>query len=193
MTTFALIRHGVTSWNKEGRIQGHADSLLDEEGIQQAEWVAARLSNEAWDRIFSSDLIRAKRTAEIIGAKVDIDTIICDQRLREMSKGRVEGTTEAERLARWGPWWKKIDFGTEPVEEGMKRGSQCLHEIAQRHRGERIIVVSHGAIIRNILNKLIPDLDTGDRVDNTAVTLIEHTDAGWSCHVYNCTSHYSYQ
>lgn len=72
MTRIGLIRHGSTAWNKEGRIQGHTDNPLDEEGLQQAEAIAERLSGEHWDYIYSSDLLRARQTAEVIAAKLGL-------------------------------------------------------------------------------------------------------------------------
>ena len=102
MTTIGFVRHGVTAWNKEGRAQGSSDIPLDEEGIQMAEHVAKRLENEHWDVIYSSHLIRAKKTAEIIAErKPDVEFFV-DDRLRELGGGQVEGTTEAERIEKWG-------------------------------------------------------------------------------------------
>ena len=67
MTTIGFIRHGVTAWNKEGRAQGTTDVPLDDEGILMArKTVAKRLEKEHWDVIYTSPLIRAKHTAEII-------------------------------------------------------------------------------------------------------------------------------
>ena len=69
MTTIGFVRHGVTAWNKEGRAQGNTDVPLDEEGIEMAERVADRIQLEEWDVIYTSPLVRAKKTAEIIAEK----------------------------------------------------------------------------------------------------------------------------
>ena len=68
MTIIGFIRHGVTAWNKEGRAQGSTDVPLDEEGIAMAERVAERIAKEQCDVIYTSPLIRAKKTAESIAA-----------------------------------------------------------------------------------------------------------------------------
>ncbi|WP_337019427.1 histidine phosphatase family protein, partial [Oceanobacillus massiliensis] len=69
MTEIGLIRHGSTAWNKERRAQGSSDIPLDEEGLMQAKLVAERLSAEKWDVMYSSDLSRARQTAEAIADK----------------------------------------------------------------------------------------------------------------------------
>jgi probable phosphoglycerate mutase len=66
MTKIGIIRHGTTAWNKEGRAQGNSDIPLDNEGLYQALALGKRLSNENWDFIYSSNLLRAKQTAEIV-------------------------------------------------------------------------------------------------------------------------------
>ena len=65
-TTLVLIRHGLTEWNREGRIQGHRDSPLTAEGIAQARACAARLQSEAFDQVVASDLRRVRHTAELL-------------------------------------------------------------------------------------------------------------------------------
>jgi len=70
LTTIGFVRHGVTAWNKEGRAQGSSDIPLDDEGIAMAQHVAKRFAEEQWDVIYTSPLIRAKKTAEIIAERV---------------------------------------------------------------------------------------------------------------------------
>ncbi len=111
MTTIGFVRHGVTAWNKEGRAQGSSDIPLDEEGIEMAEHVASRLETESWDVIYTSHLLRAKKTAEIIAEKKPTVELYVDERLRELSGGQVEGTTEAERIQKWGESWRELELG----------------------------------------------------------------------------------
>ena len=112
MTVIGLIRHGLTDWNTEMRIQGHTDIPLNSHGRKQAELLAERMKNEDWDYIYTSDLGRARETAEHIGTLKQIE-VSTDPRLREMYCGQIEGTTMAERIAKWGENWSQLDLGME--------------------------------------------------------------------------------
>ncbi|PWW39924.1 MULTISPECIES: histidine phosphatase family protein [Paenibacillus] len=161
MATIALIRHGSTSWNKEGRAQGNSDISLDQDGINQAELLATRLRSEDWNHIYSSTLARAKQTALIVGSAIGVD-IHLDDRLRERSGGLIEGTTEEERIEKWGTGWIELDLGLEPIEKVQKRGEEFLEEIMMKHQGEKVLVVSHGALIQFNFINLVPDFPTKD-------------------------------
>jgi probable phosphoglycerate mutase len=189
MTTIGLIRHGSTAWNKEGRIQGHTDNPLDEEGLQQAAAIAERLSGEEWDYIYSSDLLRARQTAEVIAAKLGIPVAGLLPGIREMNGGLLEGTTEQERVARWGQEWKSMELGLESRESGKLRGAGTIEEIALRHPGKRILIVSHGAILRSSLSGLVPELDVSQLLKNTSITRIVKDQDNWTCELYNCVQH----
>lgn len=102
MTTIGFIRHGSTEWNRLGKLQGQLDTDLTDEGREQARLLGIRLANESWDGIISSDLKRAKETAQIMSKLSGIPIIGMDNRLRERRYGQVEGTTVAEREERWG-------------------------------------------------------------------------------------------
>ena len=85
-----LIRHGQTDWNLEKKTQGHTDISLNENGKEQAKLVSRIISNYKIDKIYSSDLLRAKETAEIINENFGLN-IILDNRLREINYGDLEG------------------------------------------------------------------------------------------------------
>ena len=133
MTTIGLIRHGSTAWNKEGRAQGHTDNPLDAEGVQQAVLLAERLSTEQWDYLYSSDLLRARQTAEVIATRLGMEITGLVPGIREMNAGQIEGTTEQDRVERWGSEWKKLDLGLESPEASEIRGSQAIEDIAEKH------------------------------------------------------------
>ncbi|SIQ45859.1 histidine phosphatase family protein [Paenibacillus macquariensis] len=155
MALIGLIRHGVTDWNHEYRAQGQADIPLNDEGRRQAELLSKRMNNEDWDYIYSSDLSRALETAEMIGRIKNIEVKI-DQGLREMNCGLIEGTTEKDRVSKWGDGWSKLDLGIEPNDEIISRGMKCIMEISERHSDKKVLIVSHGALIGLTLKKLIP-------------------------------------
>lgn len=187
MATIALIRHGSTSWNKEGRAQGNSDISLDQDGINQAELLATRLSSEDWNHMYSSTLARAKQTALIVGSAIGVD-IHLDDRLRERSGGLIEGTTEEERIEKWGTGWIELDLGLEPIEIVQKRGKEFLEEIMMKHQGEKVLVVSHGALIQFNFINLVPDFPTKD-FGNTSITILKKIDNQWTCELHNCTKH----
>lgn len=189
MTTIGLIRHGSTLWNKEGRIQGHTDNPLDEEGLEQAAALAERLSTEEWNYIYSSDLLRARQTAEVIAARLGLSVAGWVPGIREMNGGLLEGTTEQERVERWGKEWRTLELGLEKNESGRLRGSRAIEEIAERHPGEKVLVVSHGAILRSSLSGLVPELDMSVLLKNTSLTRLAYTGKTWTCELYNCVKH----
>ncbi|WP_417900427.1 histidine phosphatase family protein [Bacillus haimaensis] len=189
MTKFGFIRHGSTAWNKERRAQGSSDIPLDQDGINDAIKLAARLSSENWDYIYSSNLLRAKQTAEIVAEKLGVPDLILDTRLREVSGGLIEGTTEAERLEKWGADWRSMDLGIEKVDSVLERGVACLNDIQQKHPESNILIVSHGSFIRHLLKELTPDVDLTNHLQNTSITTLSISDNIWNCEEYNCVKH----
>lgn len=189
MTRIALIRHGSTAWNKEGKMQGSTDIPLDNEGLEQARKLGVRLSDESWDVVYTSHLSRAKKTGEIIAANLGIEDIREDQRLMEVSGGQTEGTNEAERIAKWGPGWRQLELGMETEQAVVTRGMAFLDDLMHEHAGKHIVIVSHGSFIRYLLKKLAPGLIQDSTLKNTSVTRFTVNDDVWECELYNCTAH----
>lgn len=187
MTTIALIRHGSTSWNKEGRAQGSSDISLDQDGIAQAQLLANRLRTEEWNHIYSSSLTRAKQTAMILGDAIGVE-VRHDDRLKERSGGLIEGTTEQDRLQKWGENWRDLDLGLEPIEDVQQRAIQVLEEIHMNHPGDKVLVVSHGALVQFTFSHLFPDYPY-QHLDNTSLTILKKIDNQWTCQLHNCTEH----
>jgi len=170
-------------------MQGHAHNPLDEEGFRQARMLAERVSGEAWDALYASDLLRARQTAECVLEKLPLQEIYYDERLREMNRGQAEGTTEQQRLARWGTEWRTAAVGVETDEEGTARGGSFVREIAERHPEQQIMAISHGNIIRNTLRGIVPSLEIEHPLANTSVTIIRRAGDQWVCDLYNCAKH----
>lgn len=190
MTTIGLVRHGITDWNIQGIAQGSSDIPLNETGRQQAASLANRLaSGEEWDLIISSDLSRAKETAEIIGRKLQLPVSHFDTRLRERSGGKIEGTTERERLEKWGSDWRKLDLAMENLDIATERGLSCLEDVLENFKGQRVLLVSHGALIGLTLQKLLPEKFKETSMDNTSITILKNAESRWNCSLYNCTVH----
>lgn len=153
-TALLLIRHGETAWNAEHRIQGHLDIPLSATGIRQAASLGERLAAETVTAVYSSELARAWLTAVPFAARLGLD-IVPDSRLRERSFGVFEGLTVDEIAARhpegfrrWrerDPAWA-IDEG-ESGQQLIDRVLSALDDIASRHRGETVAVVTHGGVL----------------------------------------------
>ncbi|EFM10074.1 Phosphoglycerate mutase [Paenibacillus curdlanolyticus YK9] len=189
MTTIGLIRHGITDWNVLGKAQGITDIPLNEEGRKQASAIADRLSSETWEIIYSSDLGRAQQTAEAIGSSLGIKSLLIDERLREINCGQIEGTTEEERIARWGANWRELELGMERFDLVAKRGVEVIEEITIKHQNKNVLIVSHGALIGLSLQRLLPQMFPKTYIDNTSLTVIAKPQDVWECRLYNCTKH----
>lgn len=186
--TIYLVRHGETQWNIEHRIQGHKDSPLTQKGREQASFLGEKLKNVHFDAVFSSDLGRARQTAELItlSKKMAIQTT---QALRERSFGPNEGMSfekhheslkklleKFERLTDREKHRFKFAKTQESDQELAQRLSTYLREIAVAYAGKTVLVVSHGGIIRAFLIDIgygtFSELSYGS-VKNTACIVIE--------------------
>ena len=141
MTELLLVRHGETDWNAEGKLQGHTDRPLNDYGRRQAQALADRLAGESIDALYASDLSRARETAEILGAKLDL-AVVVDPDLREKNWGNWEGLTSDERL--------HVEFEGETSEAHRDRTLSAVQRIVERHPDGRIVVVTHGGSLRRI-------------------------------------------
>jgi broad specificity phosphatase PhoE len=150
--TLLLARHGETDWNRDHRWQGHTGPPLNEKGRRQARELAAHVNNI--DAIYSSDTQRARETAEIVAAHLGT-TVTTDERLREVNFGEWEGLTRQEidsryagAFTRWEACERPLPAGVEADEVMARRVIEALHEIAERHPGGRVLVVTSGGPIR---------------------------------------------
>ncbi|PEO50780.1 histidine phosphatase family protein [Bacillus pseudomycoides] len=187
MTTLGIIRHGSTHWNKEGRAQGNSNIPLDQAGLSEAYKLAERLATEKWNVIYSSDLLRAKQTAEAIEKNIENIEIHLDPRLREVSGGQIEGTTEDERISKWGDNWRELDLGIESADSVKARAIPFIEEITYKYPNKNILIVSHGSFIKQLLKELVPHLSMIESPKNTSITKIIKIENGWDSELYNCT------
>ncbi len=189
LTTIGFIRHGVTAWNKEGRAQGSSDIPLDQDGIEMAKQVAIRLADEQWDIIYTSPLQRAAKTAEIIAENIPGIKLVKDERLREKAGGHVEGTTEQERIEKWGEEWRELDMDIEAGKDIVSRGLNFIEEMKRLYPNKRVLAVSHGGFIKKIIKEILQDKDVTAGFDNTSVTVVNLENDKNDCTVFNCTKH----
>ena len=162
MTQFVLVRHGETEWHAENRYAGVSDISLTVRGLEQAQQLAAWARTAGLTAVWTSTLTRAQLTAtacaDAIGTRLQVDG-----RLRELDFGHGEGLTSAEmheqfpealQAFRADPVTDHLPGGEDPT-EAVRRFTGCLYDLADRHPGDRILVVAHTTAIRLALCELI--------------------------------------
>lgn len=143
-----LLRHGETDWNTAGRLQGHVDIPLNQNGIQQIECVASTLAelNPCIDIIISSPLLRAQKSAEIVAEKLNLkkNDIVTEPLFIERGFGIGEGMIWKEANEKFGVG----NFpGMEPWEKLLQRAKTAFNQTAAKYEGHNILILSHGAIL----------------------------------------------
>jgi uncharacterized phosphatase len=181
-TIIGLLRHGQTDWNIDFRLQGTSDIPLNEVGLKQARTAAEGISGD-WDVIIASPLSRALDTAKIVAAYHELGEVLVEPLLLERSFGEAEGL-------RYEVWREKYPDshvpGGETIEALEKRARRLLDSLAERFPGKRVLTVSHGALIRNLIN-IVSDGEfprEGERLGNASLTTIAHHSAGWEIETY---------
>ena len=161
-----LVRHGLTEWNTQQRFCGHSDVPLSERGRVQARWLAGQLQDEALSTIYTSDLERARETAEMIASQsAQALKVKVSEAWREIDFGAWEGLTYAEIAERFKD---QLGFFTDP-ERGSPPGGEPLAQVLQRVQAELaaiayrddspmegdVVIVSHGGPLRLLLCSIL--------------------------------------
>ncbi|MBL8325325.1 MAG: histidine phosphatase family protein [Rubrivivax sp.] len=155
MTELLFIRHGETDWNRQQRFQGQIDVPLNAMGRAQAARLAARLAADPHDRLFASDLGRARETAQALAAAWGVEPTLVPG-LREQAFGLLEGldvpTIKAQHRTLWDEWLRhRGDFalpgGGESLQALQRRVLATVRELAEAHRGARLALVTHGGVL----------------------------------------------
>lgn len=161
-TVIYLVRHGQSKGNKENRMRGRHDFPLTAEGEQQAK-ALAKIAKE-WDlsAIFTSPLIRAKKTAKYIGKECGITPEI-DMGFINISLGDWEGKSQdwvKKNLPQeWRIWMTKpenlIFPGFEPLSKVQRRAYESLQKRVEEYRGRGICIVTHRAVLKPLIAKVL--------------------------------------
>ena len=186
--TFYIVRHGETEWNVKDIIQGQSDSPLTKNGINQAKKLAALFKNIKFDQVFSSDLLRAKRTAELVALEHKM-VVKTSQLLRERRFGKWQGRKAQEmkkelkdayrrrnQLAKKERFLYLLDDDIETDEDMIRRFITFLRETAILFPAKKVLVVSHGGVMRKLLIHLgfaKYDELPGGSISNTGYIIIE--------------------
>jgi len=178
-TEIILIRHGETEWNSQKRMQGHSNSNLSEVGRGQIQALGELLKNVSFDHIYSSDSLRTSQTAEAI-TQYSGHTLQFDQRIREKNLGVFEGLTSTEAKERHPEVYRLfktaganyvIDEG-ESTQQLLERALEFIEEIRLRHPQERVVMVTHGGVVRVLMKHALGlsiDAPTRFIIKNTGI------------------------
>lgn len=182
-----LARHAATVWNEENRIQGSHNPDLSPAGCGQARRLARRLKKEKIRLIYASDLLRARKTAQIIQKELKVP-IRYEKGLREFGLGAWEGRTpeEVDRLFRKGyTRWRRDPSriripGAEPVKRFRRRVFRAFDKLLSQAPDGPLLVVTHGGVIATFLSRLLK----GDedrfllrlRLDNAGISMVRVKD-----------------
>ncbi len=199
-TRFVLVRHGQTEWNRVERFRGRADIPLNDVGLAQAIATGRRVAAEwAPTAVYSSPLSRSVATAEAIAAPLGLTVVTLDG-LADIHYGDWQGLTPEEAAARWpdlvrawytAPATVRIPGG-ESLADLRERAMAAVHELAARHAGETIALVSHTVVNRVIL---LAVLGLGNdrfwrlRQDNCAINVFEAEGGDFTLVTMNDTCH----
>ena len=161
-TKLIVVRHGESVWNAEGRQQGHLDSGLSPRGLSQARLLAKRLRGCSLAAIYTSELGRARQTAEIIAHHVTAP-VVSDARLRERHLGVFQGLTWAEAKTQWPVEYAAfqtgdVDYvipGGESARQRFTRTVGAIEEIARRHLGAAVLLVTHGGVLNGLFRRVL--------------------------------------
>jgi 2,3-bisphosphoglycerate-dependent phosphoglycerate mutase len=154
-TRICFVRHGETDWNIEQRMQGHIDLALNALGEAQAAALGRHFAHGRAAALYSSDLLRARQTAQPIAEALCLPLLL-DPALRERHFGRCEGLTPEEVAARYVEDARAFasrdpDYaapgGGESRRQHQRRVFDCIVRLAAEHRGQAIVIVTHGGVL----------------------------------------------
>lgn len=198
-TTIYLIRHGQTEWNVERRMQGRMDSPLTALGVDAARQLAPHMP--AVSAVYSSPSGRAMHTARLVFGNREI---VPDHRLLEIDLGPWEGRLQAEldieepeiHSSFWNAPHRFHKEGAETFEQVAARSGGFLREIAVRHPGEAVAIVSHTTIIRSMLFAIEPrepaDFWKPPAVYPASLSEVEIVDGVARIVRFGCTAHHDH-
>jgi phosphoserine phosphatase len=197
---FLLVRHGESTYNAEGRIQGQQDAPLSARGREQAARIGERLRSYQFDACYASDLSRAADTARAIMHHHPNVPFELTALLREIKFGIFEGRIMPE-IAEMYPeeyaqWMEDrrafVPPGAESGDALSERAGRALHWLRERGHSGTVLVVAHGAILNAFLGRFLR-LDSEGRhrfhFDNTALAVVEDEPFGPRLLLANDTSH----
>lgn len=199
MSSLVLVRHGETTWNREGRVQGVKDSPLSTLGVAQAEATAEVLAMEDLAGIWCSDLGRTQATAAALVRRTGLAPTL-DPRLRERCYGILEGWTYGEIETRFPAEFARLNSrdphyvpeGGESAMQFQARVLDVMADIARRAAGARVAVITHGGVV-GIMYRHVRGMALDARRDypllNASINRFRMVDGRWNLDTWGDVSH----
>jgi broad specificity phosphatase PhoE len=191
-----IIRHGQTDMNVQKLLAGHQDAKLTKEGISQAKLLGERLKGLEIDRIFSSDLLRARDTTSYLSKHLSAP-IEFQEILRERTWGELDlaPTSEYRRQLEISklPYHKFKTQGGESVEEVVSRARAFLDSLFDQYASGTFLISGHHvinkALLLNLLKLSWENWSTLDQNNTCLNELSRSKDGTWFADKINCTLH----
>ena len=188
-----VMRHGESTANRDKKSSGWSQIPLTDLGVEQAKKAGELMRDVQIDRIFASDLLRAKQTAEWIFPGREYTE---DARLRELNVGVLTDHYWTENDARYGETWKNAQvnmdyrpFGGEHGNEQVARVAAFMDELSQLPDEENIAVVCHWGTVFSILHYVlqVPMDRNHIEIANGGVSCFTHSNGVWKLSGWNIT------
>lgn len=181
-------RHGETLWNLDHRFQGWKDSELTENGVKRAELLGNRFKDIKIDKIFTSPLKRAKRTAYLIKGDKDVEVEEV-YGLKEISFGEWEGMT-TEEIREDDRYVEELDnlfnrpysyksFGGENIKEFTERLFKAVDEIIKENSNKDILIVTHGMCVRYLIGYFKKEFEESKVIDQPIFYQASYNEVNW--------------
>lgn len=185
MTKICLVRHGLTEYNAQRKLQGSSDIPLNSEGESQAKSAREKLKAYDFDLIISSPLIRAYRTAEIINEYHDLEIETMDE-LKEQYFGPLEGNHIDDIQEKYPDG---IFPGAESFESLSNRVAKAIKKIENTYPDKHILLTAHSRTIKSILALYSDEIHMfKTKLDNCSLSYIECIDSKWTVNDFNITT-----
>ncbi|MBI5135251.1 histidine phosphatase family protein [Candidatus Uhrbacteria bacterium] len=183
-----IVRHGETEENRNGILQGQGMGTLSALGLEQIRKLAGRFAQERFDAIYSSDITRARKTAEEIAKHHPNTPLTITRQLREVNIGAFSGKHKDSVD------WNNLPPDFEHDHQLVDRASQFIQSLMPQHFGQSILCVAHGRINAALLSVLLEKphswIDEIENLGNTSVNVLEREHTGaWRMDLFNDTGH----
>jgi len=196
-----ILRHGETEWNAIGKSQGHLNSDLTENGVDQAEKLGAKLKNIEFDKVFVSPLGRTRQTSELLMKYHDTKIEYLDE-IREINLGAWQGMVKKDIEEQFGDEYDRyrydpenfVSIGGESFYQLKARVQQGLDKITKSDATGNVLVVTHG-ITKKMMMAIFNNVEIKEFWETpwmkpTSLSVVNYSNGAYNVEMCADTSHY---